>query len=43
MDLDKYFKEILEDIKQNKIVKPKVNKLWKRKKDSYYGKIQKNN
>ena len=30
MDLDKYFKDILEDIKQNKIVKPKVNKLMKK-------------
>lgn len=30
MDLDKYFKDILEDIKQNKIIKPKVNQLMKK-------------
>lgn len=30
MDLDKYFKDILEDMKENKIVKPKVNKLMKK-------------
>ena len=30
MYLDKYFKDILEDIKQNKIVKPKINKIMKK-------------
>ena len=30
MDLDKYFKDILEDMKENKTIKPKVNKLMKK-------------